>query len=105
MVRANKRKGDIMSIVTKIALSAAILIAASAASAATRQPTHNHVLIGGHRITPAAYLSFGTAVPGQTFGSVSRPAGSPADYFGDPYNRWERKCFAGTCSPDWRTDY
>jgi hypothetical protein len=94
-----------MSIVTKVALSAAIIVAASQASAASKQSTHGHVLIGGHRVSAAAYLSFGTAVPGQSSGSVNRPVTSPAEYFGDPYNRWERKCFAGTCSPDWRSDY
>ena len=89
---------------TKIALSVAIVVvAASAASAATKQSAHSHGLIGGHRVTTAAYLSFGTAPPptGQSVRSVS----GPADYFGDPYNRSERKCWGGTCSPDWRSDY
>jgi hypothetical protein len=71
-----------MSIVTKVALAIAIVVV----------------------VTADVYLSFGTTVPGQTFASVSRPVGRPADYLGDPHKRWERKCWAGSCSPDWGSD-
>lgn len=93
-----------MSTVTKAVLSAAIVaVAASTASAATRHPNHVRATTVEQRLSGAAYRSFGL---GELPSGQMRGSGSGAiDYFGDPYNRQERKCFAGSCSPDWRSDY
>lgn len=89
-----------MSAKSQFLLSLAIMLgAASAAAAAPKHPAHHHQARVERHLPRSDYQSFGSAqLPGgQSLGS----ARLPADYFGDPYNHQEIKCWGGTCNPEW----
>jgi hypothetical protein len=84
-----------MSNTMKVALALALALGtASAATAATKHPVRGHEARIERQIPPTALQSFGSAKVGG--GTRLAP-----DFYGDPYNHQQRKCYGGACGADW----
>jgi hypothetical protein len=84
-----------MSKTMKVALALALALStASAATAATKHPVRGHEARIERQIPATALQSFGSA----QFPGAVRLA---PNFYGDPYNHQERKCYGGACGADW----